>query len=200
MIDWRENFPFQSLERKSSVSTNFAPPHPWFKQTESCSLSSAAKSLQSCLTLCDPMDCGPPSSSIYGILQARILKWASCPPPEDLPDPWIEPAFLTCPVLAGRFFATGTIWEAHTQTWSRPDLAHYFLWLSGYFSDVSFRHRIPSCKRRETMSAMTHHHVPRANQKYKCNNDLFNYYLIEENSLIIIINVALILHPHNSVR
>ena len=73
-----------------------------------------AKSLQLGPTFCDPMDCSPPGSSGYGILQARILKWASCPPPEDLPDPWIEPAFLTCPVLAGRFFATGTIWETHT--------------------------------------------------------------------------------------
>ena len=33
-----------------------------------------AKSLQSCLTLCDPMDCSPPGSSVYGILQARILE------------------------------------------------------------------------------------------------------------------------------
>ena len=30
---------------------------------------------QSCLTLCDPMDCSPPGSSIHGILQARILEW-----------------------------------------------------------------------------------------------------------------------------
>ena len=30
---------------------------------------------QSCPTLCDPMDCSPPSSSIHGILQARILEW-----------------------------------------------------------------------------------------------------------------------------
>ena len=29
---------------------------------------------QSCLTLCDPMDCSPPDSSVYGILQARILE------------------------------------------------------------------------------------------------------------------------------
>ena len=29
---------------------------------------------QSCLTLCDPMDCSPPSSSVHGILQARILE------------------------------------------------------------------------------------------------------------------------------
>ena len=33
-----------------------------------------AKSLQSCLTLCDPMDCSPPGSSVHGILQARILE------------------------------------------------------------------------------------------------------------------------------
>ena len=32
-----------------------------------------AKSLQLCLTLCDPMDCGPPGSSVHGILQARTL-------------------------------------------------------------------------------------------------------------------------------
>ena len=31
-------------------------------------------SLQSCLTLCDPMDCSPPGSSVHGILQARILE------------------------------------------------------------------------------------------------------------------------------
>ena len=32
---------------------------------------------QSCPTLCDPMDCSPPGSSIRGILQARILEWAA---------------------------------------------------------------------------------------------------------------------------
>ena len=35
-----------------------------------------AKSLQSCLTLCNPMDCSSPGSSVHGILQARILEWA----------------------------------------------------------------------------------------------------------------------------
>ena len=37
----------------------------------------AAKSLQSCLTLCDPIDGSPPGSSISGILQARILEWVA---------------------------------------------------------------------------------------------------------------------------
>ena len=36
-----------------------------------------AKSLHSCPTLCDPMDCSPPGSPVYGILQARILEWAA---------------------------------------------------------------------------------------------------------------------------
>ena len=34
----------------------------------------AAKSLQSCLTLCDPIDCSPPGSCVRGIPQARILE------------------------------------------------------------------------------------------------------------------------------
>ena len=37
----------------------------------------AAKSLQSCLTLCDPIDGSPPVSPVPGILQARILEWAA---------------------------------------------------------------------------------------------------------------------------
>ena len=37
----------------------------------------AAKSLQSCLTLCDPIDGGPPGSPIPGILQARTLEWVA---------------------------------------------------------------------------------------------------------------------------
>ena len=35
----------------------------------------AAKSLQSCLTLCDPIDGGPPGSAVPVILQARTLEW-----------------------------------------------------------------------------------------------------------------------------
>ena len=37
----------------------------------------AAKSLQSCPTLCDPMDCSLPGFSIHGILQARTLEWVA---------------------------------------------------------------------------------------------------------------------------
>ena len=37
----------------------------------------SAKSLQSCPTLCDPMDCSSPGSSVHRILQARILEWVA---------------------------------------------------------------------------------------------------------------------------
>ena len=37
----------------------------------------AAKSLQSCLTLCDPIDGRPPGSAVPGILQARTLEWGA---------------------------------------------------------------------------------------------------------------------------
>ena len=37
----------------------------------------AAKSLQSCPTLSDPMDCSPPGSSVHGIFQARVLEWGA---------------------------------------------------------------------------------------------------------------------------
>ena len=37
----------------------------------------AAKSLQSCLTLCDPMDRSPPGFPVPGILQARTLEWVA---------------------------------------------------------------------------------------------------------------------------
>ena len=44
---------------------------------------------QSCPTLCDPVDCSPPSSSVNGMLQARILEWVAIPFSKDLPNPGI---------------------------------------------------------------------------------------------------------------
>ena len=46
---------------------------------------------QLCSTLCDPMNCSPPGSSVHEILQARILEWVAIPSPGDLPNPGIEP-------------------------------------------------------------------------------------------------------------
>ena len=37
----------------------------------------AAKSLQSCPTLCDPTDGSPPGSTVHGIVRARVLEWGA---------------------------------------------------------------------------------------------------------------------------
>ena len=66
----------------------------------------AAKSLQLCPTLCDPIDGSPPGSPVPGILQARILDWIVTPPPGDLPDAGMEPKFLLSLALAGGLFTT----------------------------------------------------------------------------------------------
>ena len=42
-----------------------------------CIIAAAAKSLQLCLTLCNPIDGSPPGSSVLGILQARTLEWVA---------------------------------------------------------------------------------------------------------------------------
>ena len=65
------------------------------------------KSLQSCLTLCDPMDSSPPGSSVHGILQARILGWVAMPSCRGSSQPrdWTQ-VFYTSPALAGGFFTT----------------------------------------------------------------------------------------------
>ena len=46
---------------------------------------------QLCPTLCNPMNCSPPDSTVHRILQARILEWVAIPFPGDLPNPGIEP-------------------------------------------------------------------------------------------------------------
>ena len=49
----------------------------WGLQYSSPVSAAAAKSLQSCPTLCDPLDGSPPGSSVHGIFQARTLEWAA---------------------------------------------------------------------------------------------------------------------------
>ena len=72
-----------------------------------------AKSLPSCLTLCDPVECSPPGFSVHGILQAKILErvaMASSRGASRLRDRIC--GFLKCPVSAGGFLNTSTPPEA----------------------------------------------------------------------------------------
>ena len=64
------------------------------------------------LTLCNPMDCSPPGSSVHGFSRQEYWSGLPCPPPVDLPDPGIKLASLLSPALAGGFFTTRATWEA----------------------------------------------------------------------------------------
>ena len=86
---------FKSIPQAFQASSTFPqknhslpcplPPRPLFKTNSmvaSCLVqveeaAAAAKSLQSCPTLCDPIDSSPLGSSIPGILQARTLEWVA---------------------------------------------------------------------------------------------------------------------------
>ena len=71
------------------------------QSNSSYSAAAAAESLQSCPTLCDPMDCHLPDSSVRGLLQARILEWVATPSTRGSSPPRDQNR-VSC--TAGRFF------------------------------------------------------------------------------------------------
>ena len=71
-----------------------------------------AKSLQSCLTLCNPKDCSLPVSCVYGFLQVRILVWVAVPSSRGSSQPRDQTHVSIFPELAGGLFTTGATWEA----------------------------------------------------------------------------------------
>ena len=84
MMCWRSNF----ISRKRRYKDLHSDPHhdlnlrptflylPWWTD-EGTFLHAAAKSLQSCPTLCDPRDGSPPGSPVPGIFQVRTLEWVA---------------------------------------------------------------------------------------------------------------------------
>ena len=67
---------------------------------------------QSCLTLCNPMDCSPPGSSVHGISQARVLEWAAMPTSRGSS----RPRDRTCVSCSGRWILhSSRLWELHSQ-------------------------------------------------------------------------------------
>ena len=69
--------------------------------------------VQSCLTLCDPMDCSPRASSVHGFSRQRYWSGLPFPSPGDLPDSGMEPG---SPALAGGFF---TVWATRELTYNK---------------------------------------------------------------------------------
>ena len=96
----------QTRSRRTSVAPNLIPLTAiltGITEMATEGISSCVRA-QSYLAFCDPVDCSPPSSSVHGILQARIVEWvALSSSPGDLPEPEIKPASLA---LAGGFFTT----------------------------------------------------------------------------------------------
>ena len=70
-----------------------------------------AKSIQLCLTLCDPVDHSLPGSSVHGILQARILEWVAILSSGEFSQP--RGQMSMSPALASDFFTTSASWEAY---------------------------------------------------------------------------------------
>ena len=74
--------------------------------------------VQPCPTLCDPVDCSPPSLSMW-LSPQEHQSGLPFPPPGDLPNPKIKPVSLTSPALAGRFFTTELRGKSWNVRWGR---------------------------------------------------------------------------------
>ena len=68
----------QCIPKANALAQLLWSPSFWFSSTSQVMWqAAAAKSLQSCPTLCDPIDSSPPGSAVLGILQARTLEWVA---------------------------------------------------------------------------------------------------------------------------
>ena len=75
MCDQRQGLEFKVLYCFNKHSVILGP--FLYFSVKTAAAAAAAKSLQSCLTLCDPIDGSPPGSPVLGILQARTLEWVA---------------------------------------------------------------------------------------------------------------------------
>ena len=78
-------------------------------------MSTCAKSLQLCSTLCNPMDCSPPGSSVHGMLQARALEWVAMPSSRGSSRPRDQTCGSCGSYIAGEFFTTEPPGEAQKE-------------------------------------------------------------------------------------
>ena len=88
-----------------------------------------AKSLQSCLTLCNTMDCSLSGSSVHGILQARILEWVAIPSSRGSFQSTVE-LYLLCLL----HWQVGSLNHIHTHTQWFMLMASFHVRKTGLFS------------------------------------------------------------------
>ena len=73
----------------------------------------------SCVTLCEPMDCSPPDSSVHVILQARILEWVAIPFSRLNVNPGIESRY---PALQADSLPSESLGKAHLKDTEKSEL------------------------------------------------------------------------------
>ena len=78
---------------------------------------------QSCPTLCNPVDCSPPGSSVHWVLQARTLEWVATPSSRGSPQPR-DGTHVSC--TADRFLTSWATREDHVKTWVFLKLVYGF--------------------------------------------------------------------------
>ena len=74
---WQENLSEEVVEKAESIYEEMISQTPSKGLLNGLLCSAAAKSLQSCRTLCGPIDGSPPGSPVPGILQARTVEWVA---------------------------------------------------------------------------------------------------------------------------
>ena len=108
-----------SSQKKAKPTTKLSPFSELIKSYRFISLSLLTTTLhlfkvkvlvtRSCPTLCNPMDCSPPGSSVHGVLQARILEWVAIPfsrgPSRPRDQSWVSH-------ISGKFVTVWTTREA----------------------------------------------------------------------------------------
>ena len=119
----------------------------FFLLVNTCFAVWCAKLLQSCLALCNPIDCSPPGSSVRGILQARILEWvailffrASSWPRDGTRVSCIAGEFFTCWATreAPLVSLLLSLWEFFFCKVEEPGSCH---WASGLVARIWCSHR-----------------------------------------------------------
>ena len=98
---------FLSCSFKPLAVSSFHPRvHHCHTQVRACSVA------QSCPTLCDPVDCSPPGSSVHGILQARVLEWVAMPSSRGSSRPRDQACVSYVSCIGRRVLYHGATWEA----------------------------------------------------------------------------------------
>ena len=94
-------------------------------------LSEQAKFLQSCPTLCDPLDCSPSASSVHRIIQERILEWVAMPSSRGSSRSGTEPSSSLAPALQADFLQLRHLGSSNDLL-----LTVYFLFILDYGNDI----------------------------------------------------------------